>query len=150
MEVLKEEISPALQLHPHISRIQKGENSLAFKTCFYWSSCVLVLINRWHCAITELSPFATKVEWAFAHEVKRDGSAPQLFVTTWRETSRVTQQSVPVCLLFAGHTTLNTVNYSCPCWHWDLDQVYTVTLIPTVPKNVDDTAKAGKRLYGHS
>lgn len=46
-----------LQLHPRTRRIQKGEKQLG---------CVLVLINRWHCAVTELGRFTTKKEWACA------------------------------------------------------------------------------------
>lgn len=42
---------------------RKVKNSLA---CLHWCSCVLVLINRWHCAVTELSLFATKKESACA------------------------------------------------------------------------------------
>lgn len=96
----------------------------------------MALCSHWIESIRHLQGVSL---WSFGL-VERDGSAPKLFVTTWRETSRAAQ-CVPVCVChLQEHTTLNTVNYSCQRWHWNLDQVYTVTLIPTVLDNVDETS----------
>lgn len=105
---------------------------------------MLVLINRWRCAVTELSPFP-RSELVDLEQVERDGSAPKLFVTTWRKTSRATQQSVLVPFAGAHHPE-----------HGELFMP-ALTLEPRSglhchadPHSAREAAEAGKRLNPHS
>lgn len=83
----------------------------------------------------------TSSERVDLEEVEKDGSAPKLFVTTWRETSRATQHPFQRvsrhpehCELFMPALTLGTRS-GLHC-HSD----------PHGAPNVDETAEAGKRL----
>lgn len=92
----------------------KVKNNLGVaQTSRFWSTDGAVPSQNWvHLLLTG------------SERVETDGSAPKLCVTTWRETSRGTQQSVPACVCHVQErTTLNTVNYSCQLWHWNLDRV---------------------------
>lgn len=80
--------------------------------------------------------------------MEKDGSAPKLFVTTWRETSRATQHPFQrVCLPFAaGARHPEHCELFMPALTLGARSGLHCHSDPHGAPNVDETAEAGKRL----